>query len=181
MCLLRPLAISSGLPFVGDVINAWAVQPTSRQNTIQSEAPRIDVQHMAALIFNDHVDPVWDQREFEGRMLTSRINDGIALLDQNSGPADTISCLCIGNPFSYALLRRPATGGSPMFGYGYTVTEQFAPPAEAILGDAELVMYSKTLSADPTLATLLAICRPILVTRYRPLVESRDWVILKKI
>ena len=169
------------LPFVFDTVNAWLLQPTVRANTQLSTAARINSSQMDSLIFDDHVDPVWDQREANGHLLANSVNDGLALLRAHSGSNDHIACLCFANPFAYALQREPQIGGSPNFDYGTNFTERFSPSAESILGNADLVIYPKLERNWPTVATLLKKCDALLSRNYRPYVESEQWVVLKRI
>jgi hypothetical protein len=144
-------------------------------------AARLDAAPFADMIFDDHVDPVWGQSEANGHLLTNHVNDGLALLRQNSGPNDRIACLCYANPFAYALLRPPMEGGAAFYDYGTNFTERFRPSAERILGNADVVIYPKAEVNSPTVGTLLRICQSDLSKRYRPAAESRDWVLLKKL
>jgi hypothetical protein len=173
--------VVSVLPFVFDTVNAWTIEPTVRASTVLSKAARVNASQMASLVFDDHVDPVWDQREVNGHILVNKVNDGLALLRANSSSTDRIACLCINNPFNYALQRTPPSGGSPAFFYGTDFTERFAPSAARILGDSNLVIYPRLEKDSPTVATLLKICDPILSKEYRPYVESEQWVMLKRI
>ncbi|HEX6546032.1 MAG TPA: hypothetical protein VF023_06985 [Bryobacteraceae bacterium] len=168
------------LPFIMDTVNAWAIQITVRQNTALATAARVNAAPLVNLVFDDHTDPVWGQSEANGHILTSHINDGLQLIREHSGPEDRIACLCYDNPFPYALLRPPMEGGAAFYDYGTNFTERFAPSAERILGNADVVVYPKAEIEAPTTGTLLKICRTILSERYHTIAESRDWILLKK-
>lgn len=71
-------------------------------------------------------------------------------------------------------------GGAAFYDYGTNFTEQFRPPAERILGNADVVIYPKAEANGPTVGTLLKVCKTILSERYHRVAESRDWVLLKK-
>ncbi len=173
--------LATVLPFIAETVNAWAIQVTMRQNAAMATAARINAAPMANFIFDDHVDPVWGQSEANGHLLVNRVNNGLSLLRQYSAPSDRIACLCYANPFTYPLLRRPIEGGAAFFDYGTNFTERFAPSAERILGNADVVIYPKAEANSRTVRTLLSICREILSTRYRVAAESQDWVLLKKL
>ena len=174
------LMVVTVLPSIGDTLNAWAIQVTTRRNTVLADAARIDAQHMASLVFDDHNDPVWGQSEANGHLLSARVNEGIDLLKRNSSPDMSVFCLCYANPFPYALGRPPAKGGSPFFDYSTNFTERFAPSPERILGDADLIIYPKLEATWTTVGTLLQLCGPLLAQKYKPLAESRQWVLLKR-
>jgi hypothetical protein len=162
------------LPFIGDTVNAWAAQITMRQNTVMAQAARIDAPSMAALVFDDHVDPVWGQSEANGHSLTSRVNEIFR-------PWRTH---CVPLPRESLSVRLVATANQrrfSIFRLRFNFTERFAPSAERILGGAELVIYPKAEVTWTTVATLLQICQPKLARNYRPLAESKEWVLLKRI
>jgi hypothetical protein len=142
--------------------------------------PHIDAPQLASLGFKDHADAIWGQAADNGHLMVDRINDGLALLRQNTTAKDRIACVCFANPFSYALMRVSPRGGSPFFDYGFNVSENFAPSAERIVGDAEVVIYPKVDEDPPTIATLLRICEPILSKNYQKVAESGQWVLLRR-
>jgi hypothetical protein len=109
------------------------------------------------------------------------VNEGLGLLRRASSPREHVACLCFANPFSYALLRPPAQGGSVVFAYGVSITALHAPSPARILGNAEVVMYPKTNEDDdPEAATLLAIVGPNLMRSYSLSAESEHWALWRR-
>lgn len=172
---------ASVLPFITETVNAWAIQVTMRQNPSIGTTARIDAAPVKNLVFGDHVDSVWGQGEMNGRAFTAQVNDGLAVLRENTGPDDRIACLCFANPFSYSLLRKPMEGGAAWFDYGTNFTEKHAPPATKILGDADVVIYPRSEDNGQTVKVLLEICGSLLRAHYKTVAESRYWILLKKV
>jgi hypothetical protein len=178
MCLFVVLT-AMVLPQITDLANAWGVEYASFRWP-GTRGSHIDAAPMAGLGFKDHSDPVWGLTWDNGRPLTERTNDGLALLRRNTSANERIACLCSANPFGYALMKDSPRGGSPFFDYGYNFNESSAPTAERIVGDADVVMYPKQEGDSPTIATLRRICEPLLSKNFRIVAESEQWVLLRR-
>lgn len=119
-------------PPLSDTVNGWGSVLRSRlskdaaQHSVHIEAP-----HLAALAFNDHNEPGTDPADNNGLAYATLVNEGLTLLRSNSGAGDRIACLWFANPFSYALLRAPARGGSTFFDYGTNFTDAHSPGQSA--------------------------------------------------
>jgi hypothetical protein len=73
----------------------------------------------------------------------SYVNDGLDLLRRESTPRETVATFDFSDPFSYAMERRPYTGGSVAMQYTFTFSERFSPSADWLLGGTALVMVPK--------------------------------------
>ena len=72
------------------------------------------------------------------------VNDGIALLQRWSPPGETIYSLAYVNPFSYALERKPALGGSTWLHAVHNFSDTWKPSPEWLLGHADVVIVPKS-------------------------------------
>ena len=83
-----------------------------------------------------------------GRVFTSYVNDGVALLERKTSPQQTIITMDMTNPFSFALERRPAKGGilSPV--YNHNLNDAHRPTDDQFFGDADIVMVPRYPSID---------------------------------
>lgn len=170
------------LPYMSDTINGWGVV-LMRNVVRRSDAPTlvIDAAPLRGLKLDDHSDPTADLAVNNGTPLVANINEGLSLIRSHSDPRQSIACLCFSNPFSYALLRAPALGGSTFFADGTNFTRQSAPSAARILGNSELVIYPNRKTGDDGVDTLLQICGSQLAMHYRLLAHSEHWTLLKRI
>lgn len=169
------------MPTLTDTANGWGM--VLRSNVLHgpgSSPARFDALPLAKLVLEDHDEPGVDPASHNGTLYVARVNEGLALLRRASTPQDSIACLCFANPFSYALLRPPATGGSTFFAYGVDITSRYAPSAARILGNAEVVIYPKAYPDDSDAETLLAIVRADLTRHYNFAAESPTWVLWKR-
>jgi hypothetical protein len=83
-----------------------------------------------------------------GTALATYVNDGVAILQLNSRPDETILSMDMANPFPYALQRKPAHGGFAAPTYGLNIDDQHRPSAEEMLGNADIVMVPKHPATD---------------------------------
>lgn len=170
------------LPTMSDTVNGWGVvlmrSVTSRSLT--QPAAVADSPTLQAMKFDDHADPAADPAAHNGAALVKTVEEGLSLIRSHSTQDESVECLCFSNPFSYALMRRSAIGGSTFFSYGTNFTDRIAPPATRILGDAELVIYP-TSTGDEAVGPLLHICGSRLIRDYRLLATSEHWTLLRKI
>lgn len=175
------LALTAALPHFIDLANAWQTELAAKLGG--SPGYRIEAPQLAAMKFKDHSNVIWGPSWDNGHLMTDRINAGLALLREHTNPSERIACVCFTNPFSYALMREPPHGGSPFFDYGFNFSEAFAPAAERILGNADVVIYPKGDAGEGgalTIATLMRICKPILARNYTYVAESDEWVLLRR-
>ena len=82
-------------------------------------------------------------RRSNGPTYVTYVNDGVNLLNRASRMDETVFTLDVQNPFSYALLRRPAHGGSAALYFDHTFNDQHKPSAAWLFGSADIVMVPK--------------------------------------
>lgn len=102
---------------------------------------RIDAGPLRDFVVPDstsHVTAYWSARDHP-----ERIGDGIQLLRDHLQRGDRVATLALANPFSFALGLRPALGEQVWWELDITFDERHHPPAEAVLGDATLVMIPR--------------------------------------
>lgn len=115
----------------------------SRHNPPESEVARFRPPHLASLLLYNMPDGTDADRRSNGRAYVTYINDGVALLQRASHPNETVFDLDVQNPFSYALLRPPARGGSAGLYFNHTFNDAHKPSAERLFGSADIVMVPK--------------------------------------
>ena len=175
------LTLISLLPTLSATANGWAM--VLRTNVLAksaSTAASFDAPHLAKLILENHDEPGIDPAAHNGALYVSRVNQGLELLRAASLPQERIACLWFTNPFSYALLRTPATGGSAFWAYGVNFTAA-APAAAQILGNADVVMQPRNVPDDVDAQTLMIIAGPELRAHYRIAAESGTWILWRHI
>ncbi len=170
------------LPTLMATVNFWGLRMVARSRPqLSAAAARIDAPHLAGLGFYDRIDPTgMDHAEANGKAYVAFVNEGLHLIQANSSGKDRIGCLCFSNPFSYALLREPASGGSPFFDYGTNFTERFIPSAARLVGNAEILMYPKGGYREGHPEILLEHCSPLLARHYDKVAESESWILFKR-
>ncbi len=174
------IALLVALPSIAGTINAWGMiaMERSRARSGPDQSFAVDAPLLQSLRFEDHADPTGtDRAENNGRPYVQFVNEGLHLLRAHSSGESKIACLCFSNPFAYALLRPPARGGSTFFDYGTNFTELHLPEPAQLLGDAALVLYSKSNFEGARTDVLLAHARPLLSERFRVVGESEHWVL----
>jgi len=83
-----------------------------------------------------------------GRVLATYVNDGVALLERESRPDETILSMDMTNPFPYALERRPPHGGVASPTYHFNIDDEHRPSYDEFFGDADIVMVPKHPALD---------------------------------
>jgi hypothetical protein len=115
------------------------------------------------------------QRSSNGRVYTTYVNDGVALLKQYSQPEDTVLTMDMSNPFPYALQRKPPRAGVAAMTYHITMNDQHRPSDERYFGDASIVMVPKHPAEVPVFYDeFLKAYEPGLRERFT-LVAEDDW------
>lgn len=169
------------LPTIVGTIDSWGMIIAERSRAPEKPISSVNTPILQGLLFDNHSDPTGlDHGSSNGELYTGFINEGLTMLTANSSSSDRIVCLCFSNAFPYALLRRPAKGGSPFFEYATNFTEHHAPSAKRILGNAEIVMYPNGRPAFSRLDVLLELCQAELTAHYRKLVQSENWTMYRR-
>ncbi|HUK43183.1 MAG TPA: hypothetical protein VLW48_01945 [Candidatus Bathyarchaeia archaeon] len=111
-----------------------------------------------------------------GRVLANYVNDGVALLERDSRPDETILSLDMTNPFPYALERRPARGGVASPTYHFNLDDEHRPSDDEFFGDADIVMVPKHPALDDFFyKDFLRAYEPGIHQRYTLAAESAWW------
>jgi len=132
--------------------------------------------HMSGLLLYDLGDAGYPLANSNGTRYTEAVNEGIRLLQARSGPRESVVTLEQIDPFSYALLRKPARGGYAFLGFQASFNDRHKPPAERILGEADIVMVPKKNFTD--MAGYNAILRsylPYVKSAFTLAAESPTW------
>jgi len=111
-----------------------------------------------------------------GRALATYVNDGVALLQRESPPQETILSIDMTNPFPYALERRPPHGGVASPTYHFNIDDEHRPSDDEFFGDADIVMVPKHPALDDFFyKDFLLAYEPGLHQRYSLAAESAWW------
>jgi hypothetical protein len=132
--------------------------------------PRLDAPGLSSLVFEGEFSGVYKYEN--GPPLVKVVNDGIHLLQANTGPRDGVLALAFVNPFS-AALRRPAPRGSAtFFSLGMSISAGNYLPAAGLFAEVEAVMV-------PTYETDESGTTTAMVAQYKEVLE-RDYVLAAK-
>jgi len=107
------------------------------------------------------------------------IEDGMALLRAKSLPSESIYSVGFSNPFPFALRRSPARGGSWCLNYRMVFDDQHHPSPEWVLDGADVILEPKLHTDD--LAGFERVYGPHLRSHFRPVAESADWILYRKL
>ena len=113
-------------------------------SVVRFQAPRLQ----PLILYNSNADP-----ESNGALFTNYVNRGVALLQQDGGPGETVLTMDMTNPFPYALGTPPPRAGMASITYGITLDSQHHPTPERFFGNAALVMVPKRPAHDLALWT----------------------------
>ena len=118
----------------------------------------------------------WDE-PYDGKYLVDPTNDGAALLASASQPSESVIALTSINPFSFALQRKPAEGGSPYLGASFFNPGNM-PPEKWMIGGADLVMIPK--DQNKAAAWLKQVFGDFVERNYALAAESDDWWLYRR-
>ena len=111
----------------------------------------------------------------EGHLFTEYVNDGVALLERETRPNETILTMDATNPFPYAMGRRPPRGGHAAGWYPSTITLTYRPSDCRYFGDADIVMVPKRSSQGDRNWVVYRAYEAGLQQRYNLAAESSLW------
>jgi hypothetical protein len=124
---------------VGLAYGAWKKErPTNPEAVLHFTSP-----NLIPLLLYDGSEP-----RSNGRVFTSYVNDGVALLQRETRPDETIITMDMTSPFSYALERRPPHGGIVSPTYHNNLDDAHRPSDDEYFGDADIVMVPKHPALD---------------------------------
>ena len=116
-----------------------------------------------------------------GRIYTTYVNDGVALLERESRREETVLSIDMTNPFPYALERPPAHGGIASPTYHFNIDDHHRPSDDAFFGNADIVMVPKHPALDDFFYKgLLRAYEPGLHRRYQLVAQSDWWWMYRK-
>jgi len=153
----------------------------SRRNPAASEVARFQSAPLRDLALYDVPDGTDADYRSNGRVYVTYVNDGMDLIRRTSIPDETVFTLDMVNPFSYALERRPAHGGTDCIDVDHQFNDTHKPTPEWLFGFANIVMVPK----HPAAAALstVALRRNYLAavqSEFRLCAESSWWQLYKR-
>jgi hypothetical protein len=168
-------------PFLGSASGLAYAMVKSRENPPESEVPRIRAAPLEGLLFYDVPDALDSDRRSSGRIYVEYLNDGIRLIRSVSKPEETIYTLDMTNPFSYALERRPAHGGSSCMSLNHHFSDKHKPSPEWLFGSADIVMVPKRpAAADQDTKALMRNYLPSIQAEYVLCAQTEWWQLYKR-
>jgi len=167
--------------FVGSAGGLGIALLQSRQDPPDAEVARFHTPHLASLLLYDVPEGTDADKRSNGRAYVTYVNDGVDLLGRFSQRDETIFTLDVQNPFSYALLRHPAHGGSACLSFNHTFNDAHKPSAEWLFGAADIVMVPKHPSgSEPEANALFRNYLANIKAGFRLCAESDWWELYKR-
>jgi hypothetical protein len=157
--------------FTGDLLGlAYGAWRKERPST-PSAVLRFTSPNLKPLLLYDGAPP-----RSNGTVFTTYVNDGVALLERETRPNETILTMDMTNPFPYALERRPPRGGILSPTYHYNISDGHRPSDDRYFGDADIVMVPKRPALDDIYYTdFYKAYEPGLRQRYNLAAETSWW------
>ena len=116
-----------------------------------------------------------------GRIYTTYVNDGVALLERVTRTEERVLTMDMVNPFPYAMGRRPPRGGIAAMAYHYTLSDGHRPSDDAYFGDADIVMVPKHHASEDVYYTdFWKAYEPGLRQRFTLIAESDWWLVYRR-
>lgn len=135
---------------------------------------------LSHLIFYDVADGTDADNRSNGAVYVKYVNDGAELIQRVSSANETVFVLDLVNPFSYALMRRPARGGTPALSLNHTFTDRDKPSPAWLFGAADIVMVPKhPASSEPDAQALFRNYLPSIRKDMILCAESEWWELYK--
>jgi hypothetical protein len=153
----------------------------SRKSPPTSEVLRFQPAHLSSLLLFDVPFGNDADDRSNGRTFVTYVNDGLDLIRTVSKSGETVYTLDMFNPFSYALLRAPAMGGTDVMALNHQYNDQHKPTSDRLFGSADILMVPKHPSSTETDAR--ALFRNYLAdvhTRYCLCAEDAWWQLYKR-
>ena len=116
----------------------------------------------------------------DGKNLVRYTEEGIALVQANGRPGESVRGLGASNPFSFATLRPPSHGGAVVLSKT-DISAVAMPPEKMLIGDVALILAPKFPASErDTLAVILNAYPNMLGVEYLPVAESPNWVLYRR-
>lgn len=167
------------IPDVGSAFTLLGYQTAEAK----ADGIRIDAPGMERMRLYDST-PYYDKAKAgdgDGSYYASTLNDGLALLKNNSKADESILALGFHNPFSYLLRRKPAEGGSSYLFVGNSISENHMPSVDHVFGDADLMIlpHNEGTHHDSDLF-IQNYYRSYLLQHYQFVAQSQYWSLYRK-
>jgi len=180
-CAIVALAVLCWLPRFAADGSGLAYGLVQHFRPIPANAALFDPPHLRELLLFD----VEDARDWEARSngaaYVAYINDGVALAQKYSAPSEPVMTFDLYDPLSYALLRKPAEGGTISLGVGNNFSDTSKPSPERLFGNAAVVMVPKhPAAADATVRALERNYAGYLRQNFHPCAQSDRWWLYKR-
>jgi hypothetical protein len=167
------------IPDVGSIFTLLGYQTSEAK----AEGKRVDAPGMEQMRFYDSTS-FYDKAKSgdgDGAYYAGTLNDGLALLEKNSKPDETILALGFHNPFSYLLRRKPADGGSSYLFMGNSISENHMPSVGQVFGNADLMIlpHNEGTHRDSDLF-IQNYYRSYLLQNFRFVAQSQYWSLYRR-
>jgi hypothetical protein len=115
-----------------------------------------------------------------GQNLVRYTEEGIALVQANAQPGESVRGLGMSNPFSFATLRPPSHGGAVILSET-DLSPVVMPPEKILIGDVALILAPKFPASERgALAAILNAYPKLLGTEYLRVAESPNWILYRR-
>jgi hypothetical protein len=115
-----------------------------------------------------------------GQNFVRYTEEGIALVQENGRPGESVRGLGMSNPFSFATLSPPSHGGAVNLS-GTNISPAVMPPKELLIGDVALILMPKFPATERnTLAAVLDSYPELLGAEYLRVAESANWILYRR-
>ena len=115
-----------------------------------------------------------------GQNFVRYTEEGIALVQANGRPGESVRGIGMSNPFSFATQRPPSHGGAVNLSKT-NISRSFMPPKKLLIGDANLLLVPKFPATErDTLAAILQAYPELLGTDYLRVAESENWILYRR-
>jgi hypothetical protein len=115
-----------------------------------------------------------------GQNFVRYTEEGIALVQANARPGESVQGMGMSNPFSFATLRPPSHGGAVNLSQT-NIALNAVPPKRLLFGDVALLVVPKFWASErDTLAAIERSYPELLGTEYLRVAESPNWVLYRR-
>jgi hypothetical protein len=115
-----------------------------------------------------------------GQNFVRYTEEGIALVQANSRPGESVRGLGMSNPFSFALQRAPSRGGAVNLS-STNIRATAMPPKQMLLGDVGLILQPKFEATERnTMQAILDAYPELLGSEYLRVAESANWILYRR-
>lgn len=167
--------LAVGIPLAQDVAGlatAFADKILPLRPSYRLQAP-----HLQALEF---VNSSRANKNDNGEPFVRYTEEGMALISRYARPRETVLGMGLSNPFSYAMLRPPAHGGTVAMG-STNVSLHAIPSKERLIGDVDLILIPAFPASERDVMTIVLNRYPeVLGSEYVRVAESENWSLYRR-